>query len=213
MPGSWSLLLGARHWSSAPPAKDLPRRTLLLGAAAACLPPLGSARAAESLRIGAGRGTIDFAIGNSSLFRTTGSFKQWQGMLRVDDADESRSSVTVKVATDSIDVLDAQQTAMLKDADFFDVARFPEMTYGSTRIERLGESAFKVEGEITLRGITRPMPLDVSVTERRPDAPAGAAYAHVKATGRIKRSEFGMVKYIDMVGDTVDFSIRTDAWR
>jgi polyisoprenoid-binding protein YceI len=169
--------------------------------------------AAESLRIGAGRGTIDFAIGDSALLRTTGSFKQWQGTLKVDDADESRSSVTVKVATASIEVLDAQQTAMLKGSDFFDVAKFPEMTYASTRIHRISESAFKVEGEITLRGITRPMPLDVSVTERKPNAPAGAVYARFKATGKIKRSEFGMVKYVDMVGDVVDLSIRTDAWR
>ena len=125
----------------------------------------------------------------------------------------SRSSVTVKINTASIDMLDAQQTAMLKDADFFDVAKFPEMTYASRRIERLSESALKVEGDITLRGITRPMMLDVSVTDRRPNAPAGAAYARFKATGKLKRSEFGMVKYVDIVGDTVDFSIRTDAWR
>ena len=105
------------------PAKDFSRRYLLLGGAAVCLLPGKGARAAESLRIGAGRGTIDFAIGDSSLFRTTGSFKQWQGTLQVDDADVSRSSVTVKVSTASIDVLDAQQTAMLKDADFFDVAQ------------------------------------------------------------------------------------------
>ncbi len=189
------------------------RRFFVLGAAAVCLLPGRGARAAESLRIGAGRGTIDFAIGNSSLFRTTGSFKQWQGMLQVDDADESRSSVTVKVNTASIDVLDAQQTAMLKDADFFDVAKFPEMTYASTRIHRISDSVFKVEGEITLRGITRPMQLDVSVTERKPNAPAGAAYARFKAEGKVKRSEFGMVKFVDIVGDTVDFSIRTDAWR
>jgi polyisoprenoid-binding protein YceI len=119
----------------------------------------------------------------------------------------------VKVATASIEVLDAQQTAMLKGSDFFDVAKFPEMTYASKRIDRISESAFKVEGEITLRGITRPMLLDVSVTGRKPDAPAGAAYAHFSATGKLKRSEFGMVKFIDMVGDTVDLSIRTDAWR
>jgi len=189
------------------------RRFFLLGGAAVCLLPGRGARAAESLKIGAGRGTIDFAIGDSRLFRTTGSFKQWQGTLQVDDADVSRSSVSVKVNTASIDMLDAQQTAMLKDADFFDVAKFPEMTYASKRIDRLSESTYKVDGEVTLRGITRPMALDVSVTERKPNAPAGAVYARFKAAGKLKRSEFGMVKYIDMVGDTVDFSIRTDAWR
>jgi len=188
------------------------RRFFLLGGLAAGLLPM-RAQAAESLKIGAGRGTIDFAIGDSSLFRTTGSFKQWQGTLQVDDADASRSSVAVRVKTASIEVLDAQQTAMLKDADFFDVARFPEMTYASKRVERIGEGAFRIEGEITLRGITRPMLLDVSVTERKPSAPAGASYARFKATGKLKRSEFGMTKYIDMVGDTVDISIRTDAWR
>jgi polyisoprenoid-binding protein YceI len=189
------------------------RRSFLLGGAAVCLLPGKGAFAAESLRIGAGRGTIDFAIGDSTLFRTTGSFRQWQGMLQVDDADASRSSVTVKVSTASIDVLDAQQTAMLKDSDFFDVAKFPEMTYASKRVERISESAFKVEGDITLRGITRPMRLNVSVTERKPGAPAGATYARFKAEGKVKRSEFGMVKFVDIVGDTVDFSIRTDAWR
>lgn len=198
---------------SQPNPRSQRRRFFLLGSAAALLLPVQGAHAAESLKIGAGRGTIDFAIGDSSLFRTTGSFKQWQGTLQVDDADESRSSVAVRIKTASIDVLDAQQTAMLKDADFFDVARFPEMTYASRRIERISESAFKVEGDVTLRGITRPMPLDVSVTERKPSAPAGATYARFKAAGKVKRSEFGMVKYVDMVGDTVDFSIRTDAWR
>ena len=58
------------------------------------------------------------------------------------------------------------------------------------------------------------MQLDVSVTDRKPDAPAGARIRPLQARrASVKRSEFGMVKYIDIVGDTVDFSIRTDAWR
>jgi polyisoprenoid-binding protein YceI len=189
------------------------RRYLLLGGAAAGLLSAQGARAAESLKIGAARGTIDFAIGDSRLFRTTGSFKDWQGTVNVDDADVSRSSVAVKIKTASIDMLDTQQTAMLKDVDFFDVGKFPEMTYLSRRLERTGETTLKVEGDVTLRGITRPMGLEVSVTDRKPDAAAGARYARFRATGSLKRSEFGMVKFVDVVGDVVDFSIRTDAWR
>jgi polyisoprenoid-binding protein YceI len=184
---------------------------MLGGATAALLP--GRAFAAEQLHIGAAHGTIDFAIGDSRIFRTTGSFKNWEGTVIVDDDDVSRSTVSVKIRTASIEMLDAQQTAMLKDADFFDVAKFPEMTYASRRIERTGETTLKVEGEITLRGITRPMALDVSVTDRMPDAARGARFARFRATGSLKRSEFGMVKFIDVVGDAVDFSIRTDAWR
>jgi polyisoprenoid-binding protein YceI len=171
------------------------------------------AQASEKLSIGADHGTIDFAIGDSKIFRTTGSFKHWQGAMSVDDAEVPKSSVEVVVFTDSIQMLDTQQTAMLKDSDFFDVEKFPKMIFESKKIERTGENAFKVEGDITLRGITRPMTLDVTVADRRPDAPAGARYARFRGIGTIKRSEFGMTKYVDMVGDTVEIVIATDAWR
>jgi polyisoprenoid-binding protein YceI len=191
------------------------RRHFLLGSAATLLPCLsiGRASAAEQLHIGAARGSIDFAIGDSKIFRTTGSFREWQGLVLVDDADVARSTVQVNVNTNSIQMMDAQQSEMLKGADFFDVAKFPSMTYVSSKVTRTSDSTLKVEGTITLRGITRPMELVVSVTDRRPDAAAGARYARFRAEGSLKRSEFGMVKYIDVVGDTVDFSIRTDAWR
>jgi polyisoprenoid-binding protein YceI len=191
------------------------RRVFLLGSAAALLPSMysGRASAAEQLHIGAARGSIDFAIGDSKIFRTTGSFKEWQGTVLVDDSDVARSTVDVNVHTGSIQMMDPQQADMLKDSDFFDVAKFPQMTYVSNKITRTSDTALKVEGQVTLRGITRPMELAVSVTDRKPDAASGARYARFSATGNLKRSEFGMVKFVDVVGDTVDFSIRTDAWR
>jgi polyisoprenoid-binding protein YceI len=187
------------------------RRIFLLGGAAALVP--WRASAAEQLHIGAARGSIDFAIGDSKIFRTTGSFKEWQGQVLVDDSDVARSTVLVNVNTSSIQMMDPQQSEMLKDADFFDVTKFPQMTYRSSTVTRTSDSALKVEGQVTLRGITRPMELEVSVTDRKPDAAAGARYARFRAAGSLKRSEFGMVKFVDVVGDTVDFSIRTDAWR
>ncbi|UYN97406.1 MAG: YceI family protein [Enhydrobacter sp.] len=191
---------------------SIARRAVLCGLAC-CLPALRAARAEQPLNIGAGRGTIDFAIGDSRIFRTTGSFKDWRGFVHVDEANVPRSSVEVTVRTASIDMLDAQQTAMLKEPDFFDVANHPEMRFRSTRIERTGETTLKVEGLITLRGVTRPMTLDVSVTDRGADASSGRPYARFRGTGSIKRSEFGMTRFVDVVGDTVDITIRTDAWR
>ena len=171
------------------------------------------AQASEKLSIGADHGTIDFAIGDSKIFRTTGSFKSWQGALSVDDTEVPRSTVEVVVHTESIEMLDTQQTAMLKDSDFFDVEKFPKMIFESKKIERTGEDAFKFEGNITLRGITRPMTLEASVTDRRPDAAPGRRVATFRAEGSLKRSEYGMIKYIDFVGDKVDIAIRADAWR
>ena len=90
---------------------ELRRRSFLLGAA--CLLP-SRGFAAEALHIGAAHGTIDFAIGDSRLFRTTGSFRDWQGTVIVDEADPGRSTVVVKVNTASIEMLDPQQTATLE---------------------------------------------------------------------------------------------------
>jgi polyisoprenoid-binding protein YceI len=191
----------------------LARRALLFGAGSACLLPWSVGAAADKLNISGGRGSIDFAIGDSRVFRTTGSFKDWQGFLRVDDQDIPKSAVQVVVHTKSVQMLDTQQTAMMRDADFFDVEKFPEMTFKSTTLERTSETTLKVTGDVTLRGITRPMVLAVSVTDRRPDAPAGARYARFRADGSIKRSEFGMTKFVDVVGDTVDITIRAEAWR
>jgi polyisoprenoid-binding protein YceI len=172
-----------------------------------------TARAADQLKIGGEHGTIDFAIGNSKIFRTVGSFKHWQGRLNVDDIDVPRSSVEVVVDTGSIQMLDSQQTAMLRDREFFDVASFPQMTFRSTKVERSGEGSLKVDGNVTLRGVTRPMTLDMTVSDRRPTAPPGSRYAHFRGVAAINRSEFGMTKYVDMVGDRVEIIITAEAWR
>jgi polyisoprenoid-binding protein YceI len=169
--------------------------------------------AAEQLVISGKYGTIDFAIGNSRVFRTTGSFTDWQGTVKVDDVNVPQSSVDVVIKTASIQMLDAQQTNMLKDRDYFDVERFPEMSFHSTHVERTGETSLKVDGNVTLRGVTRPMTLAVTVSDRQPQAAPGARYARFRGVGTIKRSEFGMTKYIDVVGDNVEISIATEARR
>ena len=194
-------------------APRLARRALLFGGPSACLLPWSAVGAADKLNISGTRGSIDFAIGDSKVFRTTGSFKDWQGFLRVDDQDIPKSAVQVLVRTRSVEMLDTQQTSMMKDSDFFDVEKFPEMTFKSTTVERTSDTTLKVTGDVTLRGITRPMLLAVSVTDRKPNAPAGARYARFRAEGSIKRSEFGMSKFVEVVGDTVDITIRADAWR
>ena len=110
-------------------------------------------------------------------------------------------------------MMDRQQADMLKDSDFFDVDRFPQMTFRSKKVERTGAETLKIDGFLTLRGVTRPMTLDVTVSDRKPNAAPGAPYARVRAKGTIKRSDFGMTKYVDLVGDNVEIIISTDAWR
>ena len=187
---------------------------LFVVAAATLLSGAGqSAWAADDLKIGGNRGTMEFAIGDSRIFRTTGGFQTWQGNVQVNDADMPKSAVEVTVQTDSLKMMDRQQADMLKDSDFFDVDRFPQMTFRSEKVERTGAETLKIDGFLTLRGVTRPMTLDVTVSDRKPNAAPGAPYARVRAKGTIKRSDFGMTKYVDLVGDNVEISITTDAWR
>ena len=187
---------------------------LFVVAAATLLSGAGqSAWAADDLKIGGNRGTMEFAIGDSRIFRTTGGFQTWQGNVQVNDADMPKSAVEVTVQTGSLKMMDRQQADMLKDTDFFDVDRFPQMTCRSEKVERTGAETLKIDGFLTLRGITRPMTLDVTVSDRKPNAAPGAPYAHVRAKGTIKRSDFGMTKYVDLVGDNVEIIISTDAWR
>lgn len=192
---------------------DAGRAFSLLVFVFACAAAPEGARAGDPLHIGTPRGTLDFSIGDSRIFRTTGSFKDWLGQVIVDDVNVPRSRVDVTVRTPSVTMLDTQQTSMMKEPDFFDVSQFPEMTFRSRSVTRTGQSTLKVEGDITLRGITRPMLLDVTVSDLKHDAPLGARYARFRATGKLRRSEFGMTKFLDMVGDVVDITIRTDAWR
>jgi polyisoprenoid-binding protein YceI len=192
---------------------SLPRRSLLLAGTAAGLLPGRRAGATELLHIGSPRGTIDFALGDSWILRTAGSFKQWHGALRFDELDVPRSSVDVVVLTQSVQMRDENQTAMLQGADFFDVENFPQMAFHSLAVESTGEETLRVIGILTLRGIRRPMILDVSVTDQQRAAPPGASYARFRANGSVLRSEFGMTKFIDATGDTVEISIRADAWR
>src|SRR5260370_39382618 len=86
-------------------------------------------QAAEKFSIGADHGTIDFAIGNSKIFRTTGSFRNWQGAVNVDDAHVPERTVEVVVNTDTIHMLATQKTARLRASPFFSAHKFPQRTF------------------------------------------------------------------------------------
>lgn len=171
------------------------------------------ARAAEELEINAKFGTLDFAIGNSKLFRTVGWFDGWKGNVSFDDANLQNSRIELVASTGSVRMFDSQQTARLKDADFFDVGRFPELVFRSTRIERARGDLLKVDGDITMRGVTRPMVLTVGISNREAQSSLDPRYGKFRGVGAIRRSEFGMTKHLATIGDLVEFSISGEARR
>ncbi|TDC89669.1 YceI family protein [Actinomadura sp. 7K507] len=141
---------------------------------------------------------VGFTIRHLMVSRVRGRFGTLEGTVVTGD-DPLGSSVTATIDLASIDTGIAQRDEHVRSADFLDVEKYPTMTYRSTGV-RPGGDGFVLDGELTLRGMTRQVPLDLEVGGFGPDPfreddPFKGARAGFTATGEISRLEFG-------VGDT-----------
>ena len=109
----------------------------------------------------------------------------------MDDADLTRSSVALTIEVESIDTGNAERDATLRSAKFFDAEAFPAIAFRSRRIERAGESAYRVTGDLTMRNVTKEITLDAKLGGFITD-PRGARRAGFTIRGNVERSEFGM---------------------
>src|SRR4029077_5257975 len=104
---------------------------------------------------------IAFSVRNLSVARVDGTFRLASGHVTLDDEDPSRSTIEAVIDTASVDTSEPKRDAHLRSADFLDVARYPTIAFRSTRIERADGDHWKVTGDLTLLGRTRPVLLDV----------------------------------------------------
>ena len=141
--------------------------------------------------IDAGHSAVHFGVRHMMFTKIRGRFTRWSGELRLDPSELPSSRVEVTIDAGSIDTGDAQRDAHLKSADFLDVERFPEVTFRSTKVEDLGEGKLRVSGELTIRGVTRPVVLDTEYAGRVKD-PWGNDRAGFAARAAIDRTDFGL---------------------
>ena len=132
----------------------------------------------------------EFAVRHLMISTVKGRFAEVQGTVRTDESNPAASQVDVTIGVSSIDTREPQRDAHLRSADFFDADNFPQITFRSTRVDGRGDS-FKLTGDLTIRGTTREVVLDVT-TEGRGKDPWGGERAGFSASTRIKRSEFGL---------------------
>ena len=118
--------------ASMPPGSNNPFGIKAVGDQPAVESPTREVINGESIKISARFGTIDFAIGNSLLFRTVGWFKEWRGTVSFDDRNAQNSGLNLVIKARSVQMFEAQQTTRIKDADYLDVGRFAD---GSTRYQ------------------------------------------------------------------------------
>lgn len=136
--------------------------------------------------------SIHFSVRHLMVARVHGQFRRFGGELMLDESDITRSSVRLRVELDAVDTGQADRDASLRSERFFDAAQFPVLTFESRRVERCGESRYRVLGDLTLRNITKPVVLEVEhggfITDLR-----GARRAGFSVRTSVQRSEFGMV--------------------
>lgn len=139
------------------------------------------------------------------------SFGNVEGTLVYDAADVAKSSVEVTLPLSGLEGFSAKFNEHLRSADFFDVAKFPKATFKSTKVEAAGEGKLKVTGDLTVKDITRPVVLDVTLNKAADHPMTKAPTIGFDATTTLSRSEFGVGNYAPAVSDEVSLRITTEA--
>ncbi len=134
---------------------------------------------------------IGFAVKHMMISTVRGQFKDFDAKLDIDDKDLTHSYLEGTVKTTSVDTQDARRDDHLRSPDFFDVAKFPTMSFNSTRIEKTGEDHYRVIGNLTIKDVTREVTFDVTEEGRGKD-PWGKMHIGFSGQVAINRREFGL---------------------
>lgn len=157
---------------------------------------------------------VHFDVDHFGYARVVGRFNEVSGTLDFDPADFAGSSLSVEIATASVDTGQSKRDDHLRSPDFFNAQEFPKMTFVSTKIEKTGEMTARVTGDLTILGTTAPAILEVTFNKIAPHpnpAMNGVIVAGFSATGEVLRSRFGMNYLEGALGDTVALRIEAEA--
>ncbi|MEW2809999.1 YceI family protein [Streptomyces massasporeus] len=135
--------------------------------------------------------TIGFVARHAMVTNVKGSFQDFTGTLHLDGTDPSRSTASLDVVMDSIETGNADRDGHLKSADFFKADEFPAMTFRSTKAEALGGDDYRITGELTILGTTRPLVIDLEFNGAAKD-PFGNERVGFEGKAEILRSEWGL---------------------
>jgi polyisoprenoid-binding protein YceI len=158
----------------------------------------------------------EFKVRHLMISNVRGSFPKVAGVLTLDEAAPAQSTVTATIEVASIETRDAQRDAHLKSADFFDVEKFPTMTFQSTKVTVASAGSGTVEGELTIRDVTKTVVFAVEGPTPATKDPWGNLRVGVEATTTISRKEFGLTWSAPleaggvMIGDEVTITLEVE---
>ena len=150
---------------------------------------------------------VMFGISHMGFSTFYGSFSGASGSLTLDGANPAASHLDVSVPTASVTTINATLNDELRSGDWLDATTFPAMTFHSTRIAVTGPDTADVTGDLTLHGVTKPVTLKAKLNTPGLN-PMNKAYTiGFEVSGHIKRSDFGVTKYVPLIGDDVQLII------
>ncbi len=158
---------------------------------------------------------IHFWVRHMIISKVHGRFAKWTGSIELDEQDLTRSTVDVRIDAASIDTQVADRDTHLKSADFLDVAKYPELTFKSKRIEKAG-GGYRVIGDLGLHGVTREVTLEAEFAGIGKD-PWGNQRAGFSAKASLDRRDYGLVWNAALetggvlVGEKVEITIELEA--
>ena len=161
--------------------------------------------------------SVEFTVRHMMISNVKGTFEKTSGTVTVEGGDPTTAKIDAVIDASSINTRVERRDADLKSPDFLDVAKYPSITFISTKVEAAGEGKWKVTGNLTLHGVTKAVVLEVEGTGAPIKDPFGNTRAGASATTKINRKDFGIVynKTLEtggvMVGDEVSITIDVEA--
>jgi polyisoprenoid-binding protein YceI len=172
-----------------------------------------AAAATSTWQIDPNHSAAQFAVRHLAISTVRGAFTKVTGTIQLDDKDVSKSSVDVTIEAASVDTRVADRDKDLRSDHFFDVEKYPTLTFKSAKVEQEAPGKLKVTGDLTIHGVTKQVVLEVEGPTAPVKDPWGNQRAAANATTKINRQDFGVKWNAKMdggglvVGDDIDITI------
>jgi polyisoprenoid-binding protein YceI len=187
-------------------------RALRYLALAGLLAAAGTATAAPvTYKLDPGHTMVLFSWNHFGFSNPSANLGQVDGTLVYDEAKPADSTVEATLPLAGLDTFVPKLDEHLKSADFLDAAKYPTVTFKSTKVTAAGKGKLKVTGDLTVHGVTKPVTLDVTLNKVGPHPMMKVQTVGFDATATIKRSDFGVGAYVPNVSDEIKIRITTEA--
>ncbi len=167
--------------------------------------------AQDVYKIDAVHSQIGFKI-RHLVAKSSGRFTKFEGAITVDAKDMSKSKVEVTIEAASINTDNEARDKHLRSADFFDVEKFPAITFKSTSVKEVEKGKLQVTGDLTMHGVTKSITFPITSAGTRPGMKPGSVVAgFIDGAVKINRNDFGIKTYPGVLGDDVEISLDIEA--